>query len=882
MRLPAILRHRLLSLFRRPRVESELDEELHYHIERETEQFLSLGLTPEAARQAALRAIGPVQQRKEECRDMRGLNAIDNALQDLRYAIRQLRKNPGFACTATFILALGIAAAVAIFGLVEAALIKPLPYRGQSRLISVFEAAPTSRNIPVSLLDFTDWQRLNTVFSSIDAFALNGGFTLTTGAGAEPASGTRVSAGFFRTLGVTPVLGRDFQPREDSSAAHSVLVSYGAWQKRFGGRTDILGQNVTLNGIPRTIIGVLPREFHFAPAGAAEFWGTLRSTDICEQNRGCNNLNTVARLKDGVSIETASAEMQLIAKQLQKQYPDSHPDAGSAMLVPVRHVILGEVRPILLVLLSGSGVLLLIAYVNVTTLLLARSESRRRELAVRGSLGATSARLLQQFAIEGLTLAAAAGGLGLLLAEWIIRILASFIPARKMNSMPYLHALGLNLHTVAFACVLTLAAAILFTLIPAMRARASATADGLNEAARGSSGTAWRRFGANLVVVEVALALILMTGAGLLAKSLYSLLHVDTGMQPDHLASVGLHWPPAHYASDEELIALERQVVTRISTLPGVTSVAVSLTAPVGTAWGSASFHVFGRSTRRDYNEVLRRQVSSAYFATLQARLIRGRYFRETEDASKPRVVIVNRSLAKKYFAGEDPVGKQISYDWEPNVPMEIVGIVDDIKEGPLEAANLPVLYAPFDQSPVAWFSVLVRTSSAEQSTLKVIPAIIHEIDRDISITGAATVTELIQNSPSAYLHRSSASLVGSFAVVAFVLGVSGLYGVIAYSVSRRTCEIGIRIALGAEPRSVNRLILGEASRLVGAGTVLGIGGSLAAATLLRSLFYDVRVWDAPTLTIVAALLAAAALLASYIPARRAAAVDPVEALRCE
>jgi predicted permease len=463
-----------------------------------------------------------------------------------------------------------------------------------------------------------------------------------------------------------------------------------------------------------------------------------------------------------------------------------------------------------------------------------------------------------------------------------MRVLTALVPAYKMDSMPWLRALGSNLHTVAFACSISLVAGALFAIIPTARLSLSETMEGLKEATRGSAGMTWRRLGANLVVAEVALAMVLMTGAGLLGRSLYALLHVDTGMTPDHLASVALHWPPAHYSSGEEKVVLGRQIVERISAIPGVTSVAITLTPPVGNVWGTTSFHVAGRPDHREINEVLHRQVSSGYFETLQARLIRGRYFRETEDASQPRVAIINRSLAKKYFAGEDPIGKQIYYDWAPHLPIEVVGMVDDIKEGQLENANPPVLYVPFDQKPVGWFAILVRTSPTEQSVLKAIPAAIHQIDRDISISDAVTMTEQIHNSPAAYLHRSSAWLVGSFAGVAFALGVVGLYGVVAYSVSQRTREIGVRMALGADPGTVYRLVVGEAARLVGAGTVLGIGGSIAAATLLRGLFYGVRAWDLPMLTIVAAVLILASLLASYIPARRAASLNPVQALRSE
>ena len=404
----------------------------------------------------------------------------------------------------------------------------------------------------------------------------------------------------------------------------------------------------------------------------------------------------------------------------------------------------------------------------------------------------------------------------------------------------------------------------------------------LREGTRGGSGMTWRRFGTSLVVVEVALAMVLMSGAGLLGKSLYMLLHVDTGMKPDHLASIGLKWPLTRYSSDSKRVALGRQIVEKISALPGVTSVAISLASPLGTAWGNASFHVTGRPNHGENNQVLNRQVSSGYFATLEARLIRGRYFRETENASQPRVAIINRSLSNQYFAGEDPVGKQIYYDWAPSAPMEIVGIVDDIKEGPIQDANLPVLSVPFDQKPKDWFAVLIRTSPTGQSVLAAIPAAIHQIDREIAVSAPVTIMDRIQNSSVAYLHRSSAWLVGAFAGIAFILGVVGLYGVVAYSVGHRTREIGVRMALGADPGSVYRLILGEAARLVAAGAVLGVGGSLAAATLIRGLFYGVRAWDVPTLAIVASVLIVAALLASYIPARHAASINPTEALRSE
>ena len=555
MRWTSVMRLRIRSLFFRARVERELDEELRHHLEREIEAGIEAGMTAEDARYAALQAVKDIEQRKEECRDMRALRPIDNMAQDFRYAVRQLRKNPVFACTAIFVLALGISATVAIFGFVEAALIKPLPYRDPSRLVTVFESSPGAPRSWLSYADWADWKNLNKVFASIDAYALNGGFTLTTATGAEQVAGTRVSAGFFRALGVQPLLGRDFRVGEDAAgAARTVMISYTAWQERFGGKRDVLGRSLTLNGNPTIVIGVLPENFQFAPYGGGEFWATLRSTDACEQHRNCHNLISIARLKDGFSIDTASANMRSIARQLRKEYPDTNRYFGSANLVPLRDFIVGDVRPILLMLLSGAGLLLLIACVNVTTLLLARSDKRRREIAVRGAMGASSSRLFHQFATEGFTLAAAGCVVGLTFAAWGIRLLTSLMPAEKMESMPFLHDLGLNRWTIAFACAVSLAAGILFSVVPIARASLAEMLEGLKEGARGSSGTSWRRFGSSLVVIEVALAMVLLVSAGLLGKSLYQLLHLDVGFQPDHLAYFQTSWAPGKYETDQQII----------------------------------------------------------------------------------------------------------------------------------------------------------------------------------------------------------------------------------------------------------------------------------------------------------------------------------------
>jgi predicted permease len=871
----------MLPAARRAR-ERELAAELDSHLQMHIDDNLRAGMLPAQAQRQALLQLGGVDVTKEAYRDRSTFPFLEHLLQDVRFAARQLRKSLGFTCTAVFVLALGICSSTAIFAFVDAALIKPLPYRDQSSLVAVSETAPDYPRAVLSYADFADWKKLNRAFRSIDAYALNGGFTLTTRAGAEPASGTRVSAGFFRTLGVSPVLGRDFYPGEDSAgAARTVLIGYAAWQERFGGTSDVLGQTVTLNGSPYVIVGVLPRDFHLAPFGEAEFWSTLRSSDTCERNPGCRNLLTVARLRDGVSIRAASADMQVVARQLEKEHPDLNRDLG-ANVESLRDVVIGDVRPVLLVMLSGAGLLLLIACVNLTTLLLARCDGRRREIAVRGALGASSARLFRQFAAEGLVLAGAAGALSLAGAGWGMRLLAGIVPEQKMQGMPWLRGLGLDHRLIAFACAVSLAAGAVFTVIPFLHTFLPDLTEGLKAGSRGSSGTMWRRIGAKLVVVQVALAMVLLVSSGLLGKSLYLLLRVDTGMRPDHLASVQVDWPPNRYSTDGQKVALERRVLNDVSLLAGVRSSAVSLTHPVGSDWGSTGFRIAGRPIPGEQHEVLRRPISPGYFRTLGARLIRGRYFGESEDAAKPRVVIVNRTLAAEFFAGEDPIGKQIYFDWAPRVPVEVVGVVDDIKEGSIENPNWPALYVPFDQSPDGMFVVLFRTSADVKAAIPEIAAAIHRIDRDLSVHDGLTMTERIDGSPAAFLHRSSAWVVGSFAGIAFVLGIVGLYGVVAYSVSQRTREIGVRIALGADPGSVYSLILTEAARLAGTGTVVGVAGSLGAASLIRGLLFGVRPWDWSTLAIAVIALSLAAGVASYIPARRAASVDPVEALRAE
>ena len=873
--------NRLGGTLSNARREGEIADELESHLQLHTDENIRAGMAPNEARRVAILTLGGVEATKEAWREQSTVPMIEHLWQDLRFAVRQLRKNPGFTAAATLMLALGMCAGVSIFAFVDAALLQPLPYRDPTRLLGVFGSVAMFPENNLSYPDYLDWKKQNTVLQSLEAYQRSG-FLLATPTGAEPARGARVTAGFFRMLGVTPFLGRDFHEGEDLPAApRVVLLSYGAWQRRFAGRADVVGQSVSLDGDSNVIIGVLPRDFHFAPAEPAEFWMALHATRECDLRRGCHSMYGIGRLNDGVSQAVALANLTAIARHLEQQYPESNRGQGAA-LSPLSEVIIGRARPTLLLLLSGAGLLLLIAAANVASLLLVRCESRRREVAVRNALGASRARLIRQFVTEGLVLAAGGSALGILAARSLAQLLTGFIPADLLSRMPFLRDPSLNLRVLAFAGAIAILAAVLFSFTPILRLSLSRMRAGLAEGSRGSAGTLWRHLGSKLVVIELATATVLLVGAGLLGQSLHRLMRVDLGFRPDHLATLQVNAPDSTYTKDEQVIAFTRRLLYQVEALPGVQSAALASSLPVGGNGNTTWVRILGRPWHGEHIDIPFREVSPAYFNTLGAKLWRGRVFSEADDASKPRVAIINRAVAKLHFPDEDPIGKQFSFPSNPPQPIEIVGIVEDIREGPLEVPIPPVLYFPFNQSTSTYFGLVVRTSLAEKPLLPVLAATIRQMDRNVVTVDPATMPDRIANSPSAYLHRSSAWLVGGFAALALILGVMGTYGVVAYSVSQRTREIGVRIALGAERGAVYRLVLKEAGGLTLAGIAMGLLCALAAGRLLRSLLFGVNSWDVLTFGAVACLLGGAALAASFIPARRAAQVNPLEALRSE
>ena len=801
-------------------------------------------------------------------------------MDDVRFALRQLRKSPGFTITAVCTLALGFCASLAIFAFADAAFLRPLPFRDPGRLVGVYETVPMFPRSNLSHLDYLDWKRLNSVFSSLAAYQ-GSGATLTTAAGAQLVPAARVSADFFRTLGVAPALGRDFRDGEDHTGADkTVVLSYDAWQSRFGGRADVIGTAVTLNEAPYVVVGVMARDFTFAPVEPVDFWVPLQASPKgCDSRRSCHNLYGVARLADGATIAGAAANMKSIASALEQQYPDSNRGQGSTV-VALGEVIVGPVRPILGALAGGAALLLVIAAVNVAGLLIVRADGRRREIAVRSALGASRRRIVRQFVVEGTVLVSAGAALGIAAGGAGVRLLLALVPPELLARVPFLRDAALGAHVWIAAAAIAACAVTLFAVTPLLRLPLTGS-DALGEGARGSAGRTWSRAGRTMVMVELALATVLLTGGVLLTRSLVGLLRVDVGMDTAHVALIGVD-VPRRYDANAALIALQQRVVERVRALPGVEAVGTTSTRPLqggNTNW----IRVDGRPYHGEHNEVNSREIDAGYFTAIRARIARGRGIAAHDDASQPRVVVVNQAFVRTYFSNEDPIGRKLLYaPTSTTPPLEIVGVVEDIKENPLDAITPPTMYTAFAQDPDNGFWLFVRTSQAEDAILPALTAAVHGLDPDLATFGGNRLARLIDGSVPAYIRRSGAWLVGSFAACAWLLGVIGLYGVVAYSVGRRTREIGVRMALGAQRGAVARLIIGDAGQVIAVGLLLGTAAAAGAATLARGLLFGVTAWDPTTLGGVAVALGASALIASYVPARRAAALNPVEALRRE
>ena len=765
--------YRLRALFRKQRVEQEMQDELQYHLEREAEKYRASGASAEVAMRRARIALGGMEQARQQCRESRGTRLLEDLIQDLRFAARQLRNSPAFTATAIAVFALGIGASTTIFAFFDAALVKPLPYRDPARLVALFERIPVGDRYHLSYDDYVDWKRLNHVFTSLDVYTPNS-FTLEAATGARRVSGARVSEGFFQTLGVTPFLGRDFKQGEGPpNTQPSVLLSYETWKNEYAANRNVLGHVVSLDGDPSIIIGVLPPSFHFAPVGSAGYWASLLWQP--EYGRSGHPYYGVARLKPGVSVSKAYSDLTPIANEIALAYPHFSRDR-SATVLPLADVIVGDIRPTLVALLGGAGLLSLIGFVNVASLLLVRAESRRREIALRLALGASFLRLIRQFCVEGFVLAGSGCVLGIALTLVALNILPRQIPAALLDGMPYLQGLHFNLHLVFFALAIGVLGGIFFSAAPTLQLFLSNVQAGLTEGGRAASGRSWRRAGAGLVVVELAITAVLLVSAGLLSKSFYRLLHEDIGIAPDHLAI--LHVSQMRDSTDDENVALARRIRREMAALPGLISVGEAYDSVLASGEGYvrtfAHFRVVGRTYIGMGDEASQHIVGVGYFETLRARLLRGRYFAESDDSTKPQVALINRTMAQQIFPGENPVGKAILNEFNNNHPFIIVGVVDDLKDGPLDTTPTAAVYVPFNQSPTSDFDVTLRATLSEAALLPTMVQVVHQMDATLIADHESTMSERIEDSPSAYLHRSAAWVVAGFAGLALLLGTVG------------------------------------------------------------------------------------------------------------
>ncbi|MGO4515337.1 ABC transporter permease [Terriglobus sp. 2YAB30_2] len=742
---------------RRERLLQEFEE----HIEFEALDNIAMGMSPEKARRQARKKFGNALVTAEAARDVWGWVWLEHLLQDVRYAVRQLRRDPGFSVTAVVVLALGLFASTAIYAFVDAALVKPLPYRSPGRLVALFERIPVGDRYHLSYRDYVEWKRRNQVFSSLDVYRPEP-VTVRNAEGVEEAPSGLVSDGFFRTLGVQPSLGRDFLPgEEDLSAERVMLLSYGAWQRRFGGNAAAVGSSMSINGAPYRIVGVLPKEFHFAPVGRADFWLPLRGR--CKEYPACYPFYGVARLKDGVSLQTAAENLSTISSEIAREFPKFNGDRTSSVQ-PLTQTILGNTRPTLLALLIGAALLCVIGFVNVSSLLLVRTESRRREIAMRQALGATRQRLMRQFMIEGLVLAGCSLAVGLALTWALLGTLKAQIPVHALAAMPYLEEMQWNLRVMLFPGAIALTGSVPFAALPVLHMRRINVQEGLREADRSASGMGWRRSGAGLVAVELAITMVLLVSAGLLAKSFYRLLHVEMGISAERLAMV-------HVLRLEDdaarAIALERRIVARIAQMPGVESVGITAEPVISGGEHFVSrfshFGVMGRSYVGEGDEMLDQVAGVGYFETLQALLVAGRFFTAADGETRP-LAVINETTARQEFGVESPLGKKIVSQYDPDHPIEVVGIVADVKDGALDSKPLAAVYRPFTQiTPYDFYAVFRIKQDATVSAASVTQAL-KQMREAMIVDGEETLTERINSSEAAYLRRLAAWIVGTFA----------------------------------------------------------------------------------------------------------------------
>lgn len=807
---------------------------------------------------------------------------MQTLIKDLRYAIRTLLKRPGFTAAAVITLALGIGGSTAIFTVVDAALLRGLPYRSPDRLYHLFEGTPQKQfaQREFSYPDYQDYQQ-NQVLEGVAAYAGGGG--IMTGRGEpERVFAPSASANFFSVLGVDPFIGRTFLPHEDKPGSQRVVVlTYGMWQRRFGGDQGILGQALTINGDSYTIVGVLPASFQFALRNA-DLWRPYQPTEAQLTRRFMHGSNLIGRLKDGVSPSQAQSELSVIAGRIEREHNQSH--AGTVLkFVPLQETVVGQVKPILMVLLAAVGLVLLIACANVASLLLTRSLARQKEVAIRAALGASRWRVMRQLLTESLLLSLAGGAAGLLIAYWGVGALVAALPDNQLNALPFLKTLHIDTSILLFSFALSLLTGIVFGLAPALQSTKLDLNEVLKEGGRNTAGGSGQRLRSALVMTEIALAVVLLVGAGLMMKSLLRLLESNIGFNPENVLTMTVALPAAKYSEASRQVSYYDELHERVLGLPGVSGAGTVNILPLQ-GGNTTRVHVEGDPVPPPGQELEAniRTIDETYFQTLGVPIIAGRAFDQRDKPNDPQVVIIGKSLADRVFAGRDPIGRRLIYAGIQAPPIQIVGVVGDVKIGGLDDAIRPVIYYPFRQNAGTGTNLVVRTNGDPTALAAAIRNEIRTLEPDVAIFNVRAMQELISTSPAAFMRRFPALLISIFAGVALLLASIGIYGVVSYSVSQQTHYIGVRMALGAQASDIMKMVLKQGLTLALAGMAFGVVAALGLTRLLRSLLYEVQTNDAATFALVLGTLFVVALLACYIPARRATKVDPLVALRYE
>ncbi len=870
------------GLFGRRRAERDLDDELSAYVQMLADENTRKGMSPEQARRQALLAAGGLEQLKESTRDARAGIFWETLAKDLRQGVRSLLRTPGFTATAVLALALGIGASTAIFSVVEAVLLRPLPYRDPGRLVVVMHHGDN----PVAPANFLDWRRQATAYERMgaaDFWVPN----LTDGDFPESVQAVRLTSDVLVLLGVRPRLGRLFRADEENPGRdHTAVLSDALWRRRFASDPAVLGRSIHLNGEAYTVVGVMPPGFEFPPfwATGTELWAPLALNERAASRDG-QSLRLFARLKPGVPLPGARAEMASITARLERQYPGSNRDVT---VTPLDELVVGKVRPALLVLLAAVACVLLIACANVAHMLLARATTRQKEIALRGALGAGRARILRHLLTESLILGAAGGAAGLLLAAGGIRALLALGP----QHLPRLDTIGLDLQVLAVTLGLSLSTGVAFGLAPALQASRRDPARALSEGERGSTEGAGRsRLRGVLVGSEVALALVLLIGAGLMIRSFLALQRIDPGFDSRGVLTMMVSVAGSPESAPGKRAAFYQEMTHRVEALPGVVSASAINHLPLaGDLWGW-SFTIAGRPTPApgESPDAAYRVVLPGYFRTMGIPLVQGRDLAATDRLDAPGVVVINRWMADRYWPGQNPLGQRITFqNGQPNPTwLTVVGVAKNTVRDEWIAKPWAETYLPFLQTPTylertstnyAYLTLVVRASGDPAGLAPSVRSAIRSIDRSVTISAVQTMDRVVEEAtarPRFYL-----LLLATFAAIALALAAVGIFGVMSYAVSRRTHEIGIRLALGAQASDVHRLVIGQGMATALSGAAAGLAAALLLTRLMGSLLYGVGTTDPATFVLVSLVLTAVALLASWVPARRATRIHPLEAIR--